>query len=626
MNVVEQILFRLRMDGQRAVNAGFAETARSADRVGDATRRAERANRGAARSFAAVRVGARGASGSVGVMARGLGGLVATAGGLYLVKATFDRTVDSASDLGEEVNKTRVVFRGAEREMLRWSKGSARGFGQSRRQALEASSTIGNMLVPMGMARRRAAEMSRELVVLAGDLASFNNADPSEVLEALRSGLAGESEPLRRFGVFINEARLRQVAMSKGLVDGRKPLTDQARALATYALILRDTKDAQGDFARTSGGLANQRRILRASFENVGSSLGRYLLPTARDATSIAADFSSNVERALNRRDLDFGEKARFLWRATKRDLDPAIDDIQRWLEREDVKQRVVDGIETWTPRVIDATAESMAKAGPRAAGAFITGFTHLGPWGRLLTVAFLMKKMGAFGPAGRLSAGLFARTWAGAAMRSSVWGSTGRQVGAQVGKQAAALSAITTATQLPVSMEARRGRFARAGRIAGRGFGAAFGVGAAVAIGLALSEAAKDLFPGLERYSGAKGWANLSNDISDGAEGIFGKSDFEKKIDDYRDAGLIGDPALRPNADDIARARRPQPSRDPFAPELVPGSGSRFPRARGSSVAPRARGTRRDIHIHNHQHLDGREVARNTLRHVDDDDSWGRD
>jgi hypothetical protein len=194
-----------------------------------------------------------------------------TTAGVFSVKA--------AVNLGEQVNKATVVFRGSEKVILDWAKTTADSIGISNRAALEAAGTFGNMLVPMGFARKEAANMSKNLVNLAADMASFNNASPEETLDALRSGLAGESEPLRKFGVFLSDARLKQEALRLGLYDGVGALSASAKAQATYALILKDTKDAQGDFGRTSGSLANQQRILRAEMEDAAAQLGTSLIP-----------------------------------------------------------------------------------------------------------------------------------------------------------------------------------------------------------------------------------------------------------------------------------------------------------------------------------------------------------
>lgn len=189
-------------------------------------------------------------------------------------------SVRNAVNLGEEINKTAVVFRGpGAKSVLQWSKSSASALGVSRQEALASAATFGNMLIPMGFARDRAARMSKQMVQLGGDMASFNNASPEETLQAIRSGLAGETEPLRRFGVFLSDARVKQEAMNQGLYNGKGNLTAAARAQATYALILKDSKDAQGDFARTSDSLANRQRVLRAQYADITAVLGTKLVP-----------------------------------------------------------------------------------------------------------------------------------------------------------------------------------------------------------------------------------------------------------------------------------------------------------------------------------------------------------
>jgi murein DD-endopeptidase MepM/ murein hydrolase activator NlpD len=191
-------------------------------------------------------------------------------------------SVKAATDLGEELSKTQVVFRSSGKEVAAWSKTTASALGISRREALAAAGVFGNMLVPMGVARARAADMSQAMVDLAGDMASFNNASPTETLDALRAGLAGETEPLRRFGVFLDAARVKQEAVNLGLSNGTENLTAAAKAQATYSLILKDTKDAQGDASRTGDELAGGMRRLKAQADDVSSSLGTMFIPPLR--------------------------------------------------------------------------------------------------------------------------------------------------------------------------------------------------------------------------------------------------------------------------------------------------------------------------------------------------------
>jgi len=253
----------------------------------------------------------RRATSTVGNFAKAFSGL-ALVGGAAGAGALFKSTVDAASDLSEQINKATVVFAGSERQILAWSQTTSSAIGVSRREALEAAGTFGNMLVPMGFARDRAAEMSRTFVELAADMASFNNASPEETLQALRSGLAGETEPLRRFGVFLNQARIEEEALRSGLVKQGQELTAAGKAQATYSIILKDTADTQGDFARTSDGLANQQRVLRARFEDLRAQLGANLLPTI---TRVIAKINDWIERLQENEQL-------------QRDLKDAVDDV----------------------------------------------------------------------------------------------------------------------------------------------------------------------------------------------------------------------------------------------------------------------------------------------------------
>jgi hypothetical protein len=196
--------------------------------------------------------------------------------------------VDAASALNEEISKSQQVFGASSEAIEDWSQTTASAFGISQRAALEATGVFGNLFRVVDIAPDQAADMSRALVELAADLSSFNNADPSDVLQALRSGLIGEVEPLRRFGVLLSEARVQQVAMAQTGKDNVKELTNQEKALARYQIILRDTAPAQGDFARTSEGLANQSRVLRANLDDLSANIGSVLVPVLTDATDAA--------------------------------------------------------------------------------------------------------------------------------------------------------------------------------------------------------------------------------------------------------------------------------------------------------------------------------------------------
>lgn len=272
--------------------------------------------------------------GQVGERMSQAGGTLSTRVTLPLIGAGV-ASFKLASDLNESISKANVVFDEQARTIQRWSKTAATGFGMSRQEALESASTLGNLFRSMELGTKPAAKMSTKIVGLAGDLASFNNANPQDVLEALRSGLVGETEPLRKFGVSISAARIEaealqlglakapvdmakvavattsleraqlaatkatkkfgagsleartasakvaaaQSALNKAMAGSKVELTAAQKAQATYSLIMRDTKLAQGDFARTSGGAANQTRILTARLKDTAAAFGTQLLP-----------------------------------------------------------------------------------------------------------------------------------------------------------------------------------------------------------------------------------------------------------------------------------------------------------------------------------------------------------
>lgn len=267
----DDLTLRMRAAGARSASRDTDRFGKSVRGVGDS---AEKASKKSFRLSGAMGILSGRMRSSISLMSDSVQALQALA-----VVGVGAFAVKSASDLNEEVSKTGVVFGRSSSEMLSWSRTASDSFGQSQQQALEAAGVFGNMLVPMGSTRKEAAKMSRRMITLASDMASFNNADPSEVLDALRAGLAGESEPLRRYGVFLNDARLRQEALSQGLKVGKGPLDAHTKAMATYGLILKDTKDAQGDFSRTSGGLANMQRTLRAQVTDLAAQIGTALLP-----------------------------------------------------------------------------------------------------------------------------------------------------------------------------------------------------------------------------------------------------------------------------------------------------------------------------------------------------------
>lgn len=326
-------------------------------------------------------------------------GLAAAATGVVALAAA---TVPAASNLNETVSKIGVVFGDSADKVLEFGNTSASALGMSTNAALTAVGTYGNLFRSMGMTDTASADMSTNLVKLASDLASFNNMANTDVLEKLRAGLTGETEPLKSLGINLNQATVQAKALEMGLVtftptlsavtsasnklssaqdnlyttlSSVQPINDQqgkalkamrdaywevsksvyeagkgspehleslgalqstydqykdllgngvvqamgyvttetgnlssalvgnagelsasVKAQATYALVMEQTALAQGDFARTSGGLANQQRIMAANVENLKAKFGQALLPVVEKGVTL---FNNLATQAL---------------------------------------------------------------------------------------------------------------------------------------------------------------------------------------------------------------------------------------------------------------------------------------------------------------------------------------
>ena len=208
-------------------------------------------------------------------------------------------TIAIARDAQETRNKFDVLFGGLKNEVREFANVYAQEVGRSRIQTENFLSTINGIFTTVGFAGREAAEFSKNITKLTFDLASFFNTTDAEALTALRSGLIGESEPLRRFNVFLSEARVAQEALAQGINKTSKELTEQDKIFLRYQIILKDTTAAQGDAVRTSDSLANQQKRLSANLENLGDTIGETLVPALADATAGLNTFLENLTKTF---------------------------------------------------------------------------------------------------------------------------------------------------------------------------------------------------------------------------------------------------------------------------------------------------------------------------------------
>jgi phage-related protein len=195
-----------------------------------------------------------------------------------------------ASDQNEALNKVNVVFPKSSKVIQDWAETSAESMGLSETAALSAAGTFGNLFTAMDIGEKPSLDMSTNLTQLASDLASFNNISTDEALIKLRAGIVGEAEPLRTLGVNISAVATEQKALQLGFKKQNGVFTAAQKAQANYALILEQTGKAQGDFARTSDGMANQQRTLGATFQDAMADIGQAFVPIIEEILPVATD------------------------------------------------------------------------------------------------------------------------------------------------------------------------------------------------------------------------------------------------------------------------------------------------------------------------------------------------
>jgi phage-related protein len=189
------------------------------------------------------------------------------------------KAVQVASDVNESFSKVNTIFGESTGAIDKWAKSAATNIGLSRGAALDAAGTFGNMFTQLGIGTDQAAKMSTGIVDLAADFASFHNADISEVISSQSAAFRGEYDALQKFLPLINAASVEQKALAMTGKATTKELTAQDKALAVQTLMMEGAGAAQGDFARTSDGLANKMRILKARGEDFMATVGTALLP-----------------------------------------------------------------------------------------------------------------------------------------------------------------------------------------------------------------------------------------------------------------------------------------------------------------------------------------------------------
>ena len=149
-------------------------------------------------------------------------------------------------------------------------------------EAMNAMANIYSMTKSFGLAKEQAYTLSKSLTQLGYDLSSLKNIPISEAFTKIRSAMAGELEPMLQLGVDISQARLQQELLALGFNKQVSTLSQADKATLRYIAILKQTTDAQGDFARTLSSPANMIRVLKAQLSGLARDIGSLLYPALK--------------------------------------------------------------------------------------------------------------------------------------------------------------------------------------------------------------------------------------------------------------------------------------------------------------------------------------------------------
>ena len=206
-------------------------------------------------------------------------GALGVAAGAFAVKIGKDALL-AAGDFNEEISKSETLFGEAAKGVQDFAKNATQSLLLNRGAALKAASTFAIFGKSAGLSGKELADFSTDFVGLAADLASFNNTSPEEAILAIGSALRGEAEPIRKYGVLMDDASLRQIAFREGIISTTKnALTPQQKVLAVTKLLYEQTLDAQGDIDRTRDSFANTLKGFKQRWEDLRIEIGQQLLP-----------------------------------------------------------------------------------------------------------------------------------------------------------------------------------------------------------------------------------------------------------------------------------------------------------------------------------------------------------
>lgn len=231
--------------------------------------------------------------------------------GVNAAKGAFNglkSAMDYSSNLTEVQNVVDVGFGKYKSKIEDLAKTSIQDYGMSELTAKQIAGRFQAMGTAVGFSQKKMSGMSVELTKLSADMASFYNEDQEKIAKSMQSVFTGTTMPLRKYGIDLTQATLQEWAHKQGIDANIKSMSQAEKTMLRYQYVISQTGAAQGDFARTSNTWANQTRMLKQNFQQLGSTIGQIAINAfkpfvkAMNSTLIQLDkFAKSARDALGK-------------------------------------------------------------------------------------------------------------------------------------------------------------------------------------------------------------------------------------------------------------------------------------------------------------------------------------
>jgi hypothetical protein len=221
--------------------------------------------------------------------------VAAVGGAAFFAVKGVTALAQQASGLEQSVGGADAVFKDTSQAMQDYATTADQTAGLSTRAYLDMATVIGAQLKNLGFTLAESATLTTELTQRGADLAATFGGSTADAIDAITSALRGEMDPIEKYGISAGEAAIKTKALELGFWDGTGAITAHSKAMTVNALIMEQSADAAGQFARESDSLAGKQAKLNAEWENMTTSLGEGVLPLVTDFVTVGNELVSTL-------------------------------------------------------------------------------------------------------------------------------------------------------------------------------------------------------------------------------------------------------------------------------------------------------------------------------------------